>query len=205
MSLSGCIYLKKLTRIESPLSLSLSLSRRISFPPFLFDIELVALIQSSSEENNDNSTTITTTSSYGGSDGIIVQLDGKLPDNKKMAHRQRFHSGLIRLHKVTAIIPKIAGLLSMLGSSYIIYSIVGTRRGRVHKFKSTFNRLLVALSVFDLISSFANFLSHWMFPVDEFPGIDPEWHDVTFPYASGNDTTCSMQVRKTRRIDLEYC
>ena len=137
----------------------------------------------------DNTDSFNTT----GVGGIIVQLDGRLPDEHMS--RERFSLSFIRIKKATAIAPKTTGLLSMIGSTFIVYSLIGTRLDRKFRLRSTFNRLLLALSICDIMSSFANFLSHWAFPTTPHAGIDPIWHDMTFPYAAGNDSSCTFQVR----------
>ena len=62
------------------------------------------------------------------------------------------------------IIAKIVGLLSAMGSAYIIYSMVinvkdaEERKKKLHR---TFDRLLLGLCVSDIISSISIFLGSW--------------------------------------------
>ena len=152
--------------------------------------------------------------------GIVVDLDGRIVFENSCANvlgvqdeeqqtpslvaavcpPPRFATSQIRIRKLIALIPMVTGSLSFFGSSYIVYSLVALKLGRTKKLKTTFNRLLLALSISDMISSFATCLSHWVFPKEEFPGIDPEWHEFTFPYASGTNNTCSFQVRQISQI-----
>ena len=160
-------------------------------------LELISLINDS--ETNENS-------------GIVVQLDGRIKDPRDDSEGDisssssswqqdesrllppRFSPAQIRFRKLLALVPMASGILSFLGSSYIVYSLVATKVGRKKKLRTTFHRLLLGLSVSDMISSFGTSLSQWVFPQQEFPGIDPVWHSYTYPYASGTNNTCSLQV-----------
>ena len=154
--------------------------------------------------------------------GIVIHLDGRvvsenadtnLHNDRNADHASspkalivpppRFTTSQIRIRKLIALIPMVTGLLSFLGSSYIVYSLVATKVGRAKKLQTTFNRLLLALSISDMISSFATCLSQWVFPKEAFPGIDPEWHGFTFPYASGTNGSCSFQVRPSSLVALQ--
>ena len=113
-----------------------------------------------------------------------------------------------------ALIYKFLGLASMLGSTYVIYSIVGKKYRSRENLKTTYNRLLIALSVADILSSFALFLSTW--PIPKNPPISDyddtalstgemsdtlsRWManysslwDKLFPYASGTIGSCNFQ------------
>ena len=62
------------------------------------------------------------------------------------------------------IIQKVVGLLSAIGSAYIMYSLVIDVKDAAHRRKKlhrTFERLLLLLCVADLISSIAFFLASW--------------------------------------------
>jgi hypothetical protein len=120
--------------------------------------------------------------------GLVIELDAKSGTKSG----PRFDPAFVRKRKAVALIPKITGLLSLLGSSYIIIDIVVRNRGN-KMFQTTFHRLLIGLSVADLFSSLAYFLSHWMFPAQVPVGTDPEWYHVLFPYATGNQATCTTQ------------
>ena len=77
-----------------------------------------------------------------------------------------------------ALTPKITGFLSLLGSCYIIHDcLVRTPRERRH----TYHRLLVGLSVADIIMTSGLFLSTWPMPADT--------QNVAF--AVGNVHTCA--------------
>ena len=56
------------------------------------------------------------------------------------------------------IVTKVIGLLSAMGSSYIIYNMIMERET---KLKRTFDRLLLSLCVADFISSVSIFLGSW--------------------------------------------
>ena len=139
--------------------------------------------------------------------GIIITLDGSgiFDDGGDNLPPPRFSKFFLLDSTMVTVLPKITGILSMIGSSCIVYSILGTRRGRNHKLKTSFHRLLLALSLCDIISSFAYFLSFWPAPTQVPPGIDPEWYDATFPGASGNKITCNIQVRSVRRSGGSCC
>jgi hypothetical protein len=113
--------------------------------------------------------------------GIIVELDGSIPDS------------YIRERKVVALIPKVPAFFSMMGSSYIVYSLVGTERSRDMHVRLTFDRLLLALSIADISSFFALFLSSWPNPKEADGGYKQYAWDIEFPYAAGNQATCSFQ------------
>lgn len=98
-----------------------------------------------------------------------------------------------------AIIPKVASLLSVLGSSYIILDVVrlsflsrsnskaavscgNARKGNNNK-ASAYHRLLLGMSVSDLFASAAWFLSTWPIPADV----------LDVPFASGTKETCTAQ------------
>jgi hypothetical protein len=120
--------------------------------------------------------------------GLVIALDAKSGTKSG----PRFDPAFVSRRKAVALIPKITGLLSLLGSSYIIFDIAVRNRGN-KMFQTTFHRLLIGLSVADLFSSLAYFLSHWMFPAQVPLGTDPEWYHVLFPYATGNQATCTTQ------------
>jgi hypothetical protein len=98
-----------------------------------------------------------------------------------------------------AIIPKFTGLASILGSSYIIYSLIGTSKARKEKLDTTFNRFLLILSFYDIISSSGAFLSTWTVPREPPEGmqeaVDPTILDYQqhFPWAAGTKATCTAQ------------
>ena len=81
--------------------------------------------------------------------------------------------------KYLAITPKPFASMSILGSLYIIKHVLSKpeRRGAV------FHRILLGLSIYDLVSSIAMFLGSWPIPRGS-PGVY---------LAGGNDATCSAQ------------
>ena len=78
-----------------------------------------------------------------------------------------------------AITPKITGLLSILGSSWIVVEVLTQKNKR----NNVYNRLLCAMSFFDVLSSIALFASTWPIPRDT--------EDIIF--AVGNEKTCVAQ------------
>lgn len=93
---------------------------------------------------------------------------------------------------INAIVPKISSTLSILGSSYIIFhslqrllknrnSIIGGRESCIRQR----HRLLIALSICDIIGSSCYFISTWAIPKDD------EQNMVVFNV--GNQTTCTAQ------------
>lgn len=66
---------------------------------------------------------------------------------------------------VLAVMPKVSASLSILGSSYIVYDCIF--RGQRHKREQTsYHRLLVGLSICDLLMSIGLFTSTWPMPAD---------------------------------------
>jgi hypothetical protein len=189
--------------------------------------------------------------------GLLIQLDGK----SSTSTGPRYSPGLVWRRQAVHYIPKFTGALSVLGSLYIIYHLIGTVAGRARLFSSkppplrihsnnsnkkksdnntpvipTFlttvtpwnnnsssphhpavtttttsslhikerrlrriglDRLLLALSIADVISSTAYIFSHWMLPSEpSVPGVDLGWYDVMFPHSTGTQATCVLQVRQ---------
>jgi hypothetical protein len=120
--------------------------------------------------------------------GLVIELDAKSGTKSG----PRFDPRFVGSRKAVAIIPKFTGGLSVMGSSYILFDIVVRNRGN-KMFQTTFHRLLIGLAIADLLSSLAYCLSHWMFPSQVPMGTDPEWYQVLFPYATGNQATCATQ------------
>lgn len=101
--------------------------------------------------------------------------------------------------KQVILVGRWMGLASMLGSTYIILLIAGSAVDREAKLnKSSFYRFLLLLSIFDVISSFGYFLSTFMIPEEPPPGMEESIghiydYDDTFPWATGNQATCTFQ------------
>ena len=83
--------------------------------------------------------------------------------------------------KSLALIPKVTGFLSLVGSIFILQDIL---KNEVKRTKSTYHRILLGLSTFDAISSIVNMLSTWPSPSDLS-------HSVYL--ASGTTATCTVQ------------
>ncbi|KAG7352305.1 hypothetical protein IV203_008353 [Nitzschia inconspicua] len=89
-------------------------------------------------------------------------------------------SGFTRKQQAAlAVIPKISASLSFLGSSWIVIEVL-TRKS---KRQNVYNRLLCAMSCFDIASASWMFASTWPIPQNS--------QDVAF--AVGNQTTCEIQ------------
>jgi hypothetical protein len=80
-----------------------------------------------------------------------------------------------------AVAPKIPALLSIIGSSYIVYTVASDARKR----KKIYHRIMLSLSCCDIIASTAYFLGTWMIP----KGTEGDFGPVYG--ASGNDGTCT--------------
>jgi len=89
--------------------------------------------------------------------------------------------------KSVAIVSKFSGLLSLWGSSFIIYDILGTKESRDEHLKKAYYRIMLGLSVSDCMISFsAWFLSTWALPRDYV-------HDKIVWGNIGNWGTCQAQ------------
>ena len=78
-----------------------------------------------------------------------------------------------------AIIPKITGSISMMASMYIIFDVARDKKKRT---SSTYSRLMLSLSLVDILGSFAMMMGTVAVPVES-----------GYLYARGNDTTCTIQ------------
>jgi len=85
------------------------------------------------------------------------------------------------LAKAIFYIPCITGTLSIMGSSTIIYSILSDRERRLSRI---YHRLLLGMSIFDIVFSVAKVASTMPIPKDTIPNIYG---------ASGNQATCNAQ------------
>jgi len=68
--------------------------------------------------------------------------------------------------KFVAIVPKVTGGLSIVGSSYIIWHVASSRK----RLSKPYHRLLLNMSAQDLIYSVRSFVSTWAIPSDT-PGV----------------------------------
>lgn len=116
--------------------------------------------------------------------GLLIEIDGSISEE------------YIRGRKFVAYMPKGPALLSLGGSMYIIYSIIGGRgrRNREQKLKQGYQRLLLMLSLADVFSSVALFLTTWAIPTTTRGGYFQYAWDIQFPGAAGNEATCNLQV-----------
>jgi len=103
--------------------------------------------------------------------------------------------------QISIVIAKVVGLLSAIGSAYIIYDMiinVKDSRDRKKNLHLSFDRLLLCLCVSDCISSISYFLGSWSVPANAPVGLEDVWGgpgiwDKIYPHASGNTGTCTTQ------------
>eukprot|EP00980_Cylindrotheca_fusiformis_P028521 scaffold22607_cov123-Cylindrotheca_fusiformis.AAC.18 len=92
---------------------------------------------------------------------------------------------------------RVSSGLSLVGSIYVFLSLMGTKKRRSEKMGILFNRLLLSISIFDIISSITMLLGSWPMqssPPGDYEGnISQAWWDANFPGAAGNRTTCTIQ------------
>jgi len=89
--------------------------------------------------------------------------------------------------KFVSVASKVPALLSLWGSIFIIYDIIGTEHSRTKRLKNAYHRMMLGLSISDCIFSFfAWFLSTWPQPKDTIHS-NFLWGNV------GNDATCDAQ------------
>jgi hypothetical protein len=81
--------------------------------------------------------------------------------------------------KMLAIVPKVASMLSLLSSLYIIWDTISLPRNT----RKMYHRILLGMSISNLVSSLAWFFTTWPIP----PEVLPVWG------ASGTQATCSAQ------------
>ena len=94
--------------------------------------------------------------------------------------------------QILAIAPKCTSPLSIVGCLYVIYIILRQDRSSANLVgpnSRTYTNLLLGLSVADLITSIAYFLSTWPIPKDTVD-TDYIWYNV------GTQTTCNIQGEK---------
>lgn len=87
--------------------------------------------------------------------------------------------------KALSIIPHFTGALSVVGSVSIAYRVLSDSKRRT----KTYQRILLATSLCDAISSFCYFLSTWPIP----QGVNDGWNDPYYFQAFGNEATCTAQ------------
>eukprot|EP00980_Cylindrotheca_fusiformis_P009394 scaffold2053_cov112-Cylindrotheca_fusiformis.AAC.9 len=92
---------------------------------------------------------------------------------------------------------RVGSGLSLIGSTYVFLSLIGTRKRRSESMGILFNRLLLGICISDAFSSIAMLLGSWPMqssPPGDYEGsISQAWWDKTYPGAAGNDATCTLQ------------
>lgn len=89
--------------------------------------------------------------------------------------------------KFNATIPRIPCVLSMIGSGYIIFHVIKER-----KWTAMYNRLILGLSVTDMIGSFSQFFTTWPIPADSVVDGGPSISHCYYGNV-GNLTACEVQ------------
>eukprot|EP00980_Cylindrotheca_fusiformis_P028519 scaffold22607_cov123-Cylindrotheca_fusiformis.AAC.16 len=99
--------------------------------------------------------------------------------------------------KLWMIFLRVSSGLSLVGSIYVFCSLIGTKKSRSEKMGLLFNRLLLRISIFDILSSITMLLGSWPMqssPPGDYEGnISQTWWDASFPGAAGNKMTCTLQ------------
>eukprot|EP00816_Leptocylindrus_hargravesii_P003429 CAMPEP_0196809544 /NCGR_PEP_ID=MMETSP1362-20130617/9465_1 /TAXON_ID=163516 /ORGANISM="Leptocylindrus danicus, Strain CCMP1856" /LENGTH=418 /DNA_ID=CAMNT_0042184267 /DNA_START=208 /DNA_END=1464 /DNA_ORIENTATION=- len=80
--------------------------------------------------------------------------------------------------------------MSMAGSCYIIWKVVGDKEKRETKWTRMYHRLLFSMSVCDVLSSFGLFLGSWPSPADN---LNESIYDIDLIGNVGNTSTCNAQ------------
>jgi hypothetical protein len=81
---------------------------------------------------------------------------------------------------VLALTPKVSSFLTFLGSSWVIAEIVTSKQ----KLSHPYHRLLLAMSMYDVVEAMGNFMSTW--PIPRHTMFNQVW-------AFGNQQTCTTQ------------
>eukprot|EP00934_Nitzschia_sp_Nitz4_P008587 Nitzschia sp. Nitz4//scaffold215_size37433//18808//20649//NITZ4_007752-RA/size37433-augustus-gene-0.36-mRNA-1//-1//CDS//3329542154//8577//frame0 len=82
-----------------------------------------------------------------------------------------------------AVTPKISSVLSFAGSTWIIIEILTDRHVSKPKWRNPYHRLILGMSIYDVLESIFNFLSTWPIPKGT--------KDIA--WAIGNEATCTAQ------------
>ncbi|CAJ1956221.1 unnamed protein product [Cylindrotheca closterium] len=126
---------------------------------------------------------------------ILVTVDATsrfiLDTSITLEHIERGATTIITMTQISAF-------LSFIGSVYVLYTLVGNKQRRSKSMRVPFNRLLLAISIADLMSSLAMMVAGWATPTAP-PGnyegyYSNERWEVKFPRAVGNDGTCNAQA-----------
>ena len=99
-----------------------------------------------------------------------------------------------QLAKAIAILPKISGSLSLIGSFFIARNVYRKWRGqRSNEHLPATIRAVANMTIADMGSSFwAHFMGTWMMPSEY---ADAQNEDLHYkPFAAGNQATCTAQA-----------
>eukprot|EP00980_Cylindrotheca_fusiformis_P028518 scaffold22607_cov123-Cylindrotheca_fusiformis.AAC.15 len=137
-------------------------------------------------DGDQNGTSLTT-------DGVIVSVDAvsrSFIDASDSEHTAEDA-------KLWMIFLRVSSGLSLVGSIYVLSSLIGTRERRSGSMDLLFNRLLLGICIFDILSSTAMLLGSWPMqasPPGDYEGnVSQAWWDANFPGAAGDKTTCTLQ------------
>jgi len=86
-------------------------------------------------------------------------------------------------YKQLAIAPKVSGIISLFASIVLIRDVLSSKKKR----SNTYSRIMLGMTIIDILVSIAFILSTWAIPID---GVDT---DIQAPYRSGNTSTCIIQ------------
>lgn len=91
------------------------------------------------------------------------------------------------------IAAKISGLLSLIGSGFIIRDVIlRWRRRKEQQFLPIVPRMILSMSVADFFTSFfVHFIGTWMVPKGDVTILDETF---PIPLATGSDETCKIQA-----------
>lgn len=157
--------------------------------------------------NETISNTITTGS-------ILVKIDGT--SRSLLDTNRAFEDYADAGPDVWITTTQVSGTLSFFGSLYVLCSLIGTKQRRSKNLRIPFNRLLLAISIADLMSSLGMMVAGVALPSTP-PGDYEGYYSLQrwkfqFPDASGNRGTCQTQgwslvvmLGNRECCSLDYC
>ncbi|CAB9511736.1 expressed unknown protein [Seminavis robusta] len=107
------------------------------------------------------------------------------PDFGADDYHTSFDHLTVAQRRACQVVLRCSSVLSICGSSYIVCSLLGPRRESELK-KRMFSRLLLGLSISDVMSSIGLFFGAWPIPADSL-------HSDSLYGNTGNQTTCNLQ------------
>ena len=107
--------------------------------------------------------------------------------------------------RAVAYTPKVTAVLSLLGSAWIVYDLC-LRDTKHLKLKTTYHRLILSMSLIDILSSSWLFIGTWAVPIHySFNAYGNAGYKVAG--ASGNEASCEAQgtVPERNRNNSMHC